>query len=341
MEKFEVNQPVSGGLFLTYKCTGACKHCMYACSPNWNADWIDPEGARKVLFLLSDKFKEYPSINPRKIDFNSGLHFTGGEPFLNFDLLLELTKMANDLEIPGTFVETNCFWCTDQEKCEEKLSALKEAGLNGILISINPFTLEHVPFNRTMNAFVGSRKIFGSNVLVYQKSFYNKIKRLEIEGTLALDELLERSDSNPLQGLELLPKGEAPYQLGELYKKYSAKTFFDKSCETELKRGWHMHIDNYFNYMPGYCGGISLGDARELESICEGIDLEDRPILRALVSRIEDLYRLGVNEFDYEENSDGYVSKCHLCLDIRKHIAERTDEFKTLKPKEFYSRIRT
>jgi len=41
----------------------------------------------------------------------------------------------------------------------------------------------------------------------------------------------------------------------------------------------------------------------------------------------------------YKELSGGYVSKCHLCLDIRRHIAEQTSEFEELRPIEFYRHL--
>ncbi|MHA1364114.1 MAG: radical SAM protein, partial [Candidatus Freyarchaeota archaeon] len=90
---------------------------------------------------------------------------------------------------------------------------------------------------------------------------------------------------------------------------------------------------------PGYCGGISLGDARNLDSICGGVDLEDHPILEALLTDLEKLYVLGVGEFGYSERREGYISKCHLCLDIRRHIVKQTDEFRELSPREFYIHI--
>jgi len=40
-------------------------------------------------------------------------------------------------------------------------------------------------------------------------------------------------------------------------------------------------------------------------------------------------------EMGYSELQDGYLSKCHLCMDIRKFIMHRKD-FKELRPKEFY-----
>jgi len=130
--------------------------------------------------------------------------------------------------------------------------------------------------------------------------------------------------------------GRAAYKLGDLYKKYPAKQFFKESCRGDLMRDWHVHVDNYGNYMTGYCGGISLGDARDLNSMCGGIDLEERPILEALVTDLEKLYELGVKESGYKERKEGYISKCHLCVDIRRHIAQQTNEFKELRPREFY-----
>jgi hypothetical protein len=91
--------------------------------------------------------------------------------------------------------------------------------------------------------------------------------------------------------------------------------------------------------MTGYCGGISLGDARDMDRICQGIDLDEHPIVKALASDIEELYDLAVSEWEYEPAPQGHISKCHLCVDIRKHIASETDEFRELQPKEFYDHL--
>jgi hypothetical protein len=93
--------------------------------------------------------------------------------------------------------------------------------------------------------------------------------------------------------------------------------------------------------MTGYCGGISLGDARNLNQICQGIELDEYPLIAMLVSNggIGKLFQFSVEEFGYKQLRDGYVSKCHLCIDMRKYIVERTNEFKELRPKEFYSNL--
>lgn len=42
-----------------------------------------------------------------------------------------------------------------------------------------------------------------------------------------------------------------------------------------------------------------------------------------------------VVEYGYIQQNDGYVGKCHLCVDVRKHLIKYSD-FDELRPKEFY-----
>jgi len=339
VKRLLIEEPISGGILLSYKCTSECKHCMYACSPRWTHDWISREDLHEILTQLSGRIRGSPFGND-KIGINYGLHFTGGEPFLNFDLLMDAVQMADDLQIPSTFVETNGFWATDDESTRDRLLRLKEAGLHGILISVNPFILEQVPFERTQRAVRIATGVFRENVLLYQEYFYNEFKRINIKGSLPFIDYLQRTHLGDLyENVELLPMGRAAYKLTDLYARCPAERFLDESCGSQLTRGWHAHADNYCNYMTGYCGGISLGDARRIDSICQGIDLDDLRIVAALVTRLKSLYEIGVREYGYRPLVGGYISKCHLCVDIRKHIARETDEFRELRPREFYYRL--
>ncbi|MHC4687522.1 MAG: radical SAM protein, partial [Planctomycetota bacterium] len=111
-------------------------------------------------------------------------------------------------------------------------------------------------------------------------------------------------------------------------------------CQPDFLRSWHNHFDNYGNFMPGYCGGISLGSWFEMDRLLkERIDLENRPVLKYLVK--EDMKGLLNFALDvgYQELSEGYVSKCHLCLDIRKYLASNGD-YDELKPREFYEQLK-
>lgn len=334
MNRLRIPEPYSAGLFLTYKCNCACKHCLYACSPRWPSDWISEEDAEQVLSHLARAMRgKYP--HPGRVGVNEGLHFTGGEPFLNFGLLLRLTEMARRLGIPTLFVETNGFWCRDDEKTRQKMQALKEAGLHGILISANPFILERTPFERTQRAARIARQVFGPNAIVYQEFFFRQFQQMGLSDTLSFEGYMQRA-GHGLRYAELLPGGRISYKLGHLFPHYPARRFFGVSCRAELIREWHIHVDNYSHFVPGYCGGLSLGDARDLPALCQGIDLERRPVLRALLTDLEELYRLGLAH-GYQER-EGYISKCHLCLDIRRHLVHQGD-FAELQPAEYYNRL--
>ena len=49
MTRVPIPRPISGGIMLSYKCTAACQHCMYACSPRWDADWISHADLQRGL----------------------------------------------------------------------------------------------------------------------------------------------------------------------------------------------------------------------------------------------------------------------------------------------------
>ncbi|RLE80920.1 MAG: hypothetical protein DRJ51_04850 [Thermoprotei archaeon] len=345
MRILPVKKPTSGGIILSYKCTGECRHCMYACSPKWSDYWIPLTDLKVILEKLVEGFSDHDLGGIMGV--NVGLHFTGGEPFLNYPLLLEAVRIASRLGFPLTFVETNCSWCINEDLARKHFQELKEAGLDGMLVSANPFVVEHVPFENISRALRIATEVFGANkVIVYHPLFYESLKSLGVKGRISFEdywrEMVERNSyllALSFSPSIVLPMGRLPYRLGHLYKRMPARAFFNENCLAELTRPWHIHVDCYCNYIPGYCAGISLGDARELESIIAGVEVEDRPILKALASSLRELYEFAVKEYGYKEDRYGYVSKCHLCVDIRRHIVERTREFKELKPEEFYQHL--
>jgi hypothetical protein len=337
-------EPISGGLILSYKCSAECLHCMYACSPGWSGDWIPETDLETILAQLAGRILPSP-YGPEAVGTNFGLHLTGGEPFLNYELLCRATEIARERDIPSTFVETNCFWCTDDETTREKLRNLKDKGIRGIMISVNPFYLEYVPLERTDRAIMIGLEIFGDNVMVYQVEYYRRFKAMGIEGRVAFEEYLRKLEEKDdfLRNVEFFVMGRASYKLrtklGDLLPTYPARYLSRRPCAPPFLRDWHNHFDNYGNYIPGYCGGISLGDCRQLDRLlAEGIDTEEYPVLGFLLK--EDV--MGLLQFSrgfgYKELQDGYLSKCHLCTDVRKHLVTN-GEFKELRPQEFYSRL--
>ena len=282
------------------------------------------------------------SYGTERVTFNEGLHFTGGEPFLNFDLLLQSVKIAKSLKIPSLFVETNAFWCRNDDETSEKMRQLKDAGMQGMLVSVNPFTLETVPFERTLRAIHMGSDVFGENLLAYQFDYFMQFSRLGISGKMALEDYLNTVGLQEATArIELLPIGRAVYALNDWYRKYPASTFFRGNCAMELQRNYHNHWDNYGNLLPGFCAGIALGNLLEQPSLYEeGLDLNDYPILQILLTDgVSGLYEYARKTFGYQDNEAGYISQCHLCVDIRAHIVRQTQKFKELRPREFYIQI--
>jgi hypothetical protein len=70
----------------------------------------------------------------------------------------------------------------------------------------------------------------------------------------------------------------------------------------------------------------------------EGVDTERFPVLGLLME--EDMKGLleFATEQGYQESAEGYFSKCHLCMDLRKHLA-LTGDYPELSPREFYTQL--
>lgn len=204
------------------------------------------------------------------------------------------------------------------------------------MISVNPFYAEYVPFERTDRCIQISQQVFGQNVMVYQIEYYRQFKQLGITDKISIEDYLKLTKGESLSNnVELFLIGRATEQLNTLYPGYPAMKFFNIPCQPPILRNWHNHFDNYGNFMPGFCGGISLGSWFDLDRLAkEGVDLEKRPILQYLINDdMKGLFHIA-KHMEYKEINDGYVSKCHLCLDIRKHLSARSN-YEELSPKKF------
>jgi hypothetical protein len=339
----KIPTPVSGGLVLSYRCTSRCRHCIYACGPDRSADWISREDLERVLASLAGKIR--PAFGgPENVDLNLGLHFTGGEPFADFELLLSAVAIGERLGIPSTFVETNGFWATGGGTAREMLRALKAKGLKGIMISVNPFYLESVPFERTERAIEASLEVFGSNTMVYQIEYYRRFKRFGFADRVPFETYLMREGRRDfLRNTEFFLMGRAPFRLRDILEMYlpprPAGSFFRSPCTTPFLRDVHNHFDNYGNFVPGFCAGITLGDVRRLDDLLqEGVDTDEQPVLGLLIDGdLAGLFRFAEDR-GYAERPEGYFSRCHLCTDMRRHLAA-TGSFRELQPIEFYRHL--
>jgi hypothetical protein len=84
--------------------------------------------------------------------------FTGGEPFLEYRLLLGLVEYASG---KGLYTEavTNCSWAEDQRLAMDKLRPLADSGLTAINMSVDDFHQEHVPLDSVRHCFEAAKTL--------------------------------------------------------------------------------------------------------------------------------------------------------------------------------------
>ncbi|MEI6781333.1 MAG: radical SAM protein [Verrucomicrobiota bacterium] len=107
--------PHTLSLITTYRCTAACDHCCFGCSPQ------APEGI--PASRMRSYIEQAAEIHSVKV-----VVFTGGECFLLGRELDELVKTAADHKFVTRFV-SNGYWATSLPAARRRLKTLHECGL--------------------------------------------------------------------------------------------------------------------------------------------------------------------------------------------------------------------
>lgn len=122
------------GFTIHRACNASCSICCFSSEPSCKEK------------LNVERMKEY--IDESKgIEEITTIAFTGGEPFLAYDLLMELIKYAKNAGKKVNTV-TNGYWASSYEKAYQKLKELKEAGLDYLSLSHDAY---HKKFIKTEN----------------------------------------------------------------------------------------------------------------------------------------------------------------------------------------------
>jgi Radical SAM superfamily len=250
LAKAGIERKVAAILF-TYRCTIACRHCLFACRPGRPAVVMKPEQCVHHLRQL------------RELD--RVVHIAGGEAMLYWDVLAEALRLARRHGVMPHFIESNGSFATDDAIVQERFGFLRQQGLLGILLSCDPYHQEFVPPANFLRARRIAREIFGernvwvSDVPDEQVYDYPTIVRDESR----LRELL-RSNPPMLVGsactrlsplLEAFPIEQLPPQQGWTGGPQPAHC----AAEFDLATMWEVHIDPYDNIQTN-CGVI-LGKA--------------------------------------------------------------------------------
>jgi hypothetical protein len=328
----------SAGIITNYRCTNKCRHCLYAASPSVK-DTTSTDAVRKVLNQIKDTIPD------------CALHIGGGEPLLEYDVLIDTLQEIKNLDLHLEYVETNGKLLTTSSGTE-MIKNLKHEGLGCILLSISPFHNEFMSLNDNRIAYENIVNVFGQHgIFPWHPSYYHYLERACPEKTVPFDEYAsmfsKREIEDQLTGIIYLhPGGKAAFVFADYINKYPASSFFEKNCKRECSSPVHVHIDYMGNYIAGFCAGLALGNRSgiDLENLySRGIDTGDYPVLDAVInSNLGRLYRHAKErDFPVDEHTKTYSSPCHLCLHIRTYLYYRfPGKYRELVPEYFYKEIK-
>jgi hypothetical protein len=324
----QIRRLTNGGLITNYYCTSRCRHCLYACSPRWEKRYIGAETAAR-------SFRKIKELGCHSV------HIGGGEPFLDPPGLGAVLAAARDAGVGIEYVETNSSWFTGPEEAANLLTALRKQGLAALLISISPFHNEHIPFRRVKGVIAACRAA-GVQAFPWVNGFYREIDSFDDGKTHGLEEYAAKFGADYLRRVPgrywIHPGGRAVGTFAPVLPLEPLESVCKESpggCR-ELLDTRHFHLDLFGNYIPGLCAGLAI----RLADLGKPLAAADYPLLTTL-------FHHGVQGLlDYAASRQGfraaahYLSKCHLCLEIRSHLVlhrgERTPE---LQPLGFYENL--
>ena len=134
-------------LLLTYRCTLACAHCLFNCSPRQPRRFHSVEQGVRYLRML------------RATD--RCIHIAGGEAMMEYETMLAICREASRHDAAPHFIESNATWCTSTAKARSRLTELQAAGVRGFYISGDPFHVTHFPADRYLRCYETAVDVFG------------------------------------------------------------------------------------------------------------------------------------------------------------------------------------
>ena len=300
-----------GGIMANYKCNAACRHCLYACSPERSGGFISKAGAGDICGLLREGGCR-------------SVHVGGGEPFLDFDGLVELVGTVRNAGINVEYIETNAFWARDEYKVEQQLRALLKTGADTLCISLDPFHAEYVPVKMPLFLAEMCRRVnFG--FFLWQEKYLPALSRLDSDKTYnraELERLISRDYVMKTAQSYGLHMGGRAYNIeAEYLTLRPVDTIADSRPCCRLLSSDHFHVDLNGKFIPPGCTGIAI----PLEDVVRGIPDGKYPVFDALLSGgTAELLRYA-RARGFSENSHGYTSNCAMCFHIRRWFCEQNE----------------
>ena len=179
-------------------------------------------------------------------------------------------------------------------------------------------------------------------MIVYQQQWLEILAAFDNDRVVPYADLIDawgESQAGDLlwNGFGLIGGGRCGARLGTLVPRKPVDFYRGYTCRHELLYAPHSHFDLLGNFVPAFCGGISIGSWHNLVGIREQADQGGLPQLVQILIEQGPAGLVDLAEGQgFRPDPDGYADKCHLCVDVRRWLVRQGD-CSELQPEDFYS----
>jgi len=304
----------SAGLMLSYRCPSRCACCYVFSGPTAGSDKTEMS-----VELALECWRAVRRLAPEK----GKVHLTGGEPFGDFGRLKNILQAACEEHLGGLEkIETNAYWCTNEETVRRRLEELKALGLKKLQISTDVYHQEYVPLERVqMVAKVAGEVLGADGVQIRWRDFLREPVLVE---AMSPDQRADAFRAAFAKRPERL-LGRAAEELASLFPSRDYDCFAEYNCTRSFLGARHVHVDGAGNVFSGTCVGIIVGNVvtgPKLDELWPKFDYREHPIISILAQKGP----YGLAELAQKAGYQvltGYADKCHLCYEVRKFLHQR------------------
>ena len=306
----QINRLNHGGIMANYQCNAACRHCLYACSPDRDSGYITKESASEICTLLIEGGCR-------------SVHIGGGEPFLNFDGLINLLEAARATSLKIEYVETNGSFAANESEAVRYLRELIDVGVDNLCISLDPFHAEYIPFELPLRlAKICRENNFG--FFLWQERFLQGLSQVEPDIAHSRksleDQISPRYVIETAHRYGLSMGGRAINIEAEFSELKATHTLIETKPCRHLTSTEHFHVDMYGSFIPPGCTGIAIPLSEAVGGMPSGKYMAFEALVTGGVS--------GLVSFAKKQGfrpNDQYTSRCALCFYTRKWLSENID----------------
>ena len=286
----------------TMKCPLACDYCCYSCGPR-RAETMDLDLALSLVDQAA------------RLGVFSECGFTGGEPLLFSDDILQITERMASYGLPFSMISA-CDWATDAASTAKMIDPLLRNGMSVFTVSHDP---SHEKWVSRDNVRRAAERVLDSDArLVICGSFYDESSRLQT----MFPELVGHPRIDMVNRLVLPETGRLRHRKLDPGQYPGTDTSSSDACYKRIYHDvtvfWDGQVYPCCSVYNRETPGISYGNVFD-SSLAEVWDRIEGSLFLRMIKRdgFRELHRF-VAERDPElaetlESRDGTIGPCHLC----------------------------